>query len=168
MNPTRKWAWFDQRWLDYTITAGDDVLQIWNEFYKDRFNFSSSPSQDTMVYPLSDNNNNNYNRPNNELLNAEDLYIKYCNMSRVSNQRCKPKELTNWWKDQPQSDLSMMAWDTLAIPAMSAECERIFSSASRLVTSLRESLQDEVIEANECLKNWYTQEKEGGNGTGGL
>ena len=53
-----------------------------------------------------------------------------------------------------------MIWDTLAIPAMSAECERIFSSASRLVISLRGSLQDEAIEANECLKSWFIQESE--------
>ena len=53
-----------------------------------------------------------------------------------------------------------MAWDTLAIPAMSAECERVFSSAAHLVTSIRGRLQDDVIEANECLKMWYRQELE--------
>ena len=50
-----------------------------------------------------------------------------------------------------------MAWDTLSIPAMSAECERIFSSAAHMVTSVRNGLQDDVIEAGECLKSWYTQ-----------
>ena len=45
-----------------------------------------------------------------------------------------------------------MTWDILAIPAMSAECERIFSSASHLITSLQGSLQDKTIEVNKCLK----------------
>lgn len=53
-----------------------------------------------------------------------------------------------------------MAWDTLAIPAMSAKCERIFSSALRLVTSLQGSLQDEAIEANKCLKSWFIKKSE--------
>ena len=47
-----------------------------------------------------------------------------------------------------------MTWDTLIIPAMS---ERIFSNALHLVTSLQSSLQDETIEANKCLKSWFTQ-----------
>lgn len=44
-----------------------------------------------------------------------------------------------------------MAWDTLAIPTMSAECERIFSSAAQLVTTLWNGLKEDMIEVNECL-----------------
>ena len=53
-----------------------------------------------------------------------------------------------------------MAWDTLATPAMSAECERIFSSAARLVTIIRNGSKEDIIEANECLKAWFAQEGE--------
>ena len=55
-----------------------------------------------------------------------------------------------------------MVWDILAIPAMSAECERIFSSAAQVVATLWNGLKEDinVIEANECLKVWFAQEGE--------
>ena len=50
-----------------------------------------------------------------------------------------------------------MALDTLSIPAMSAECERIFSSTKKLLTDSRNGLQEEIIEATECLKAWWDE-----------
>lgn len=47
-----------------------------------------------------------------------------------------------------------MALDILAIPAMSAEVERVFSSASLNITNWRNRLGEEVVEAIECQKSW--------------
>jgi len=44
------------------------------------------------------------------------------------------------------------AWDTLAIPTTTTECERAFNSTKKLVTRERNCLADDVIEACECLK----------------
>ena len=38
---------------------------------------------------------------------------------------------------------------------MSAECERVFSSAKHLLTDSRNRLKADIIEANECLKSWF-------------
>jgi hypothetical protein len=38
---------------------------------------------------------------------------------------------------------------------MLAECERVFSSIKKLITSERNRLSEESIEASECLKNWW-------------
>ena len=38
---------------------------------------------------------------------------------------------------------------------MSAECERVFSSTKKLITPERNQLHTEIIEASECLKNWW-------------
>ena len=43
----------------------------------------------------------------------------------------------------------------LAIPLMSAECERVFSSAKHLLTNPRNRLKADIIKANECLKSWF-------------
>lgn len=51
-----------------------------------------------------------------------------------------------------------MAWDMIAIPAMSSECERVFSSAGRLITPVRNRLKEDIIEAFEYLSAWYKQE----------
>jgi hypothetical protein len=61
----------------------------------------------------------------------------------------------DWW-NKAQSDFpTLHPWapDTLAIPAMSAECERIFSSTKKLITPERNGLHEQIIEASECLKN---------------
>jgi hypothetical protein len=41
---------------------------------------------------------------------------------------------------------------------MSVECERVFSSTKKLITSERNRLAEEIIEASECLKNWWGRE----------
>ena len=51
-----------------------------------------------------------------------------------------------------------VALDTLSIPVMSVECERVFSSAKKLLTLARNKLQEGIIEATECLKAWRDQE----------
>ena len=51
-----------------------------------------------------------------------------------------------------------LTYMTLAILVMSAECERVFSSAEKLVTPERNRLAEEIIEASECLKNWWDGE----------
>jgi hypothetical protein len=40
-----------------------------------------------------------------------------------------------------------MAFDVLSVPGMSAEVERIFSQAGRLITDARNRLSDDTIEA---------------------
>ena len=50
--------------------------------------------------------------------------------------------------------LHLWALDTLAIPAMSAECGRVFSSTKKLINPERNHLSEESIEASECL-NWW-------------
>jgi hypothetical protein len=47
-----------------------------------------------------------------------------------------------------------MAVDLFSAPAMSSECERVFSQAKKLVTDERNRLAADTIEACECQKNW--------------
>jgi hypothetical protein len=47
-----------------------------------------------------------------------------------------------------------MAYDLFSIPAMSAECERAFSSAKRLISDERYNLKPDIIEADQCIKSW--------------
>jgi hypothetical protein len=47
-----------------------------------------------------------------------------------------------------------MAYDLFAMPAMSSECERAFSSAKRLIAEQRYNLKTDIIEADQCLKSW--------------
>lgn len=64
-----------------------------------------------------------------------------------------------WWAGMSGKDdfptLFQFALDTLSCPAMSAECERVFSSAKKLITPERNHLGEDIIEACECLKAWW-------------
>jgi hypothetical protein len=44
------------------------------------------------------------------------------------------------------------AFNILAIPVMSSECESLFSSAKKLLTLERNTLADDITDATECLK----------------
>lgn len=54
-----------------------------------------------------------------------------------------------------------MAYDMLAIPPMSDECERIFSSTKHLISDSRNRLHMDVIDASECLKSWLGEASDG-------
>ena len=61
-----------------------------------------------------------------------------------------------WWLERRAQypKLSIMALNVHAIPAMSAEVERIFSSCGLTITPLRSSLSADSLEAVECLRSW--------------
>ena len=44
--------------------------------------------------------------------------------------------------------------DIFSIPAMSSECERVFSQLRRLITFERTRLGDDTVESDEYQKHW--------------
>ena len=58
-----------------------------------------------------------------------------------------------------QPELARFALDMLAIPLISAKCERVFSSVKHLITDSRNRLKADIVEANECLKSWFGRPK---------
>jgi hypothetical protein len=64
-------------------------------------------------------------------------------------------DVYSWLKDNCSSSIRQQALDLLSIPAMSAEVERVFSSAKLLLTPQRNSLSDERIEYLELLRYWW-------------
>jgi hypothetical protein len=50
-----------------------------------------------------------------------------------------------------------MAFDLISIPAMSVECERVFSQPKLVVNDKRNRMTDDTIDAIQCLKNWTSQ-----------
>jgi hypothetical protein len=51
--------------------------------------------------------------------------------------------------------LARMAFNILSIPAMSAECERIFNSTKLLLTDRRAQIKENIIEASKYLRAWF-------------
>jgi hypothetical protein len=69
----------------------------------------------------------------------------------------KPIDLCEFWAlhENEYPSLARMAFDILSIPAMSAECERVFSSTKLLLTDRRARMKEDIIEASECLRAWF-------------
>jgi hypothetical protein len=64
--------------------------------------------------------------------------------------------LMEYWNSREAKwpQLARMAYDFLAIPAMSSECERVFSSVSKQTTPESSRLTGELLWHQECLSNW--------------
>jgi hypothetical protein len=64
--------------------------------------------------------------------------------------------VAEYWKARESEwpHLAKMAYDFLSIPAMSSECERVFSSCAKLTTPESSKLSGKTLWHYECLKNW--------------
>jgi hypothetical protein len=62
--------------------------------------------------------------------------------------------------EDPQTyRIAKMGLDMISIPAMSAECERVFSQDKLLITGQRNRLAADIIEATQCLRMWLIMDR---------
>lgn len=83
-----------------------------------------------------------------------DEFERYWQSATTSSRSGPP--VPQWWIENETRfpELSHLAFDVHFIPAMSADCERVFSSAGQLLSKQRNRLLDDIVEANECLLAW--------------
>lgn len=64
--------------------------------------------------------------------------------------------LMEYWNSKSMAwpELTRMAFDLMAIPAMSSECERVFSLCAKMTTADSGSLSGKTLWHHQCLKNW--------------
>ena len=64
--------------------------------------------------------------------------------------------VAEYWKARESEwpHLAQMAYNFLSIPAMSSECERVFSSCAKLMTPESSKLLGKTLWNHEYLKNW--------------
>ncbi len=71
--------------------------------------------------------------------------------------------LPQYWIRQSKTKgsrrLAQMGLDMASIPAMSSECERVFSQAKLLITGQRNRLSSDIIEATQCLRMWLIMDR---------
>ena len=89
-----------------------------------------------------------------------DVFDEYLDTDTVpftSSPEQREFDVHQYWIDRRrlQPELSKFALDILALPLMSDDCERSFSSGRDLITYRRGNLLSDVIEACEVLRNWY-------------
>ena len=76
-------------------------------------------------------------------------------MARTNKADLEVENPTDWWirhaTDYPV--LSQMALDLFSCPAMSAECERVFSQTKRIITDERNRVGSDIVAAIACQKH---------------
>ena len=176
MNPTMKSAWFQEHWGDHPIRSTwlkKNVLpvlkEVWLQEYKGK-SLSSSPttisrdrrSQSPKRYTsCREHKRVKLSQASTSLSETDELDEYLTTDILISHE--DHFDAVQYWNDRyhSQPDLAQFALDALAVPPMSDECERLFSSAKLLITDRRSCLKMDIIEANECLRAWYGKPKKG-------
>jgi hypothetical protein len=174
-NPERKWKYFEHTWKDVAqwkdatspecwLFNGEKALNlIWSE-YKD-LNVDWEPAVHAgMKRPREPDE---YEQATNmALLYGEDDEI-IDELVKWNNSRphILPAGMTlpQFWvsklKDKNTHRLALMGLDMASIPAMSSECERLFSQGKLMITGQRHRLKADLIEWTQCLRMWLIMDK---------
>lgn len=89
------------------------------------------------------------------------IYIKLISLRR---NRQADNPIAYWWSNQHRwPRFARFALDLLAIPAMSAEAERVFSNTGNMVRPNRACLKADIIRASAYLKQWDIVEQLSGS-----
>lgn len=156
LNPNFKWQYIQAHWKNAWVPRAKTMMDEFWQSYNPQTSFSSTPTTtpEPAQAPPSKNVFNNWMRRHQFVPNIEDEYARYC--AAECTYDVDPRA---WWMEKTQQisypNLSRMALDILSIPAMSADPERLFSSAKLCLTDLRNKLGMDILEAFECLKSWY-------------
>ena len=136
---------------DWTPKTKEDVQAFWLAEYKDRVvnetkvAFTKSFKEKDSTFNMF----NDYIYDQLAALGALDEYDAYCATPPLLKE---PPNLIQYWDRQVaiSPSLSRMALDLLSL-AMTAECERVFSSSKILILDRRNRLKDDIIEASEWV-----------------
>jgi hypothetical protein len=162
LHPRFKFSWFEQHWTSpgeaRTLTSMRTKLRrLWESNYKEDTTVSRasrSPEPEREVSYLEGILNqmapSNLSRPERPTRSKDEFFLYLAE---------PPTDLlgvAEYWKARESEwpHLAQMAYDFLSIPAMSLECERVFSSCAKLTTPESSNLSGKTLWHHECLKNW--------------
>lgn len=150
-NPCLRKAYFSGSWtheaVDYIQKMVDTNKRIWEVEYRqfgpERPLFNALSTLDNFL-------------ATNQYLNAttRDQFTEYIEGAQVAYTNWEDHNIFEWWANCPYPDLKQWAWDVLSAPATSAEVERVFSSARRLLTDDRNRMGIKLVAMLVQMKRW--------------
>ncbi|KAM5529528.1 transposase-like protein [Fusarium oxysporum f. sp. phaseoli] len=175
LNPSLKNQWYYQVWNGsddkraWIQAAVGAVKELWVDEYKGKFAHGApvpthvfkSPEPKEKSFTSVRNHKRlklrHFDPHSSPELPSTDHYNEFITTDVIGLNDDEEFDPIQYWNDRyhSQTDLARMALDVLALPPMSDECERLFSSAKLLLTDRRSRLRMDVIEASECLRAWY-------------
>ncbi|TKA70467.1 hypothetical protein B0A49_11647 [Cryomyces minteri] len=153
LHPARKYSWFTKHWKDThpdwiekAKAATRKQYKQYKRQYASEVRRSSPTSSELADF-------DHYNRIDHDDTALGDELDRFASSAPIA---CK--DPLQWWRNKENHEqypvLRHLAWDLLAVPAMSAECERVFSEAGHVLNTTRALTTEELAEASQCLKSW--------------
>jgi len=168
LNPCHKWRFFEISWKDrpkWLSLAKERVQVLWEEYKQQHKAEVVAPTALIALQksqPLQDYMEDFYkDEPEEEEVEVDELEA-YCALKRQKVPKGDLFLPIEWWKDHRKQFpvLTQLALDLFSIPAMSAEDERVFSSAGKLITADKNRLEIDTIEAIEVLRHAHRRLQE--------
>jgi hypothetical protein len=165
LNPCLKLHWFRRHWAereDWVTNTEKKVKDAYHEYYKKvSLPRQQAPPQaprsiakqqapsliDQNLYFSSDEEESACNEPSE--------WDRFFNTRREKDEKYRNNPLL-WWKENHQKYpvLAQMAFDLFGCPAMSSECERLFSKAGHVLSTSRPRLSAGMGEAQLLIASW--------------
>ena len=158
-NPTQRIKYFDSHWTSTEMQLWKQeiittVRDSWEQDYKTQG--KRDEDEATAAQPMQPDFLDRFLSQPTQSLADGDAFDTYINSAPTY---CKDsdEDLLGWWdsRNNPHRQLRQQAFDLLSIPAMSAEVERVFSSAKRFIPPDRNRLSNDTIELLQLLKHWW-------------
>ncbi|RKK10725.1 hypothetical protein BFJ65_g14720 [Fusarium oxysporum f. sp. cepae] len=166
LHPAYRWDWFDETWAhkpSWVEKAKEMVADVWLSDYAHlEVRTSSSRGDDEppakrprFFNPFEKNSRLPNSKPAYAAIIVSDEYQAWQTDREASDGDVR--DPIGYWitKQSRYPRLSRMALDFLTIQPMSAECERLFSAAGKMVSGLRTNLDAEIIAICQVLRSWY-------------
>lgn len=165
LNPTLKAHYFYQIWTadsqsGWTAVTIQKVRDMWRIGYKPPpppvTTTSRNNDDDTPMARFA--KARRLNQSDRQLQPLVDQFEQYITSDPVAVEDNTHFDVIKWWIERRYTtpELASFALDVLATPVMSDDNERTFSAAKDMITDRRNSLKEDVIEACQCLKSWYS------------
>ncbi|KAJ3499546.1 hypothetical protein NLG97_g234 [Lecanicillium saksenae] len=145
------------------------LVALWKDEYADAAMSCSAPPATTdraglsgydafLAHTLGKHNRSRLNGAVQSASHSDPVYDEWEQYFRTFTPADEKYQLAPllWWKENEMKypRLSRMASDLLSIPSMSAETERSFSSAGRMVSPLRTRLDRHTIGMAQSMRSW--------------
>ncbi|KAF6528329.1 hypothetical protein HZS61_008631 [Fusarium oxysporum f. sp. conglutinans] len=179
LHPAYRWGWFEEHWgkhPDWIATAKEMVQDVWETEYRN-LEVVLSPGNEPVAKRRRKYQNafeeyceQSRYEPSSRLSTPTTTPARMRSSATPESPRDEYeawqqswvptdtdiRDPIAYWQDNRAQypRLSRMALDFLTIQPMSAECERLFSAAGRLVTPLRSRLEVDIIGMCLVLRSW--------------
>ncbi|PWI64137.1 hypothetical protein PCL_12103 [Purpureocillium lilacinum] len=179
LHPAFRWGYFENEWKDnprWVTKAKQMVREVWETEYR-HLQTARSAVADEPEEPVAKRQRKYYNpfqaycertrtAPRCTLVKEEEISTPDCDdegidelelwQSSFEDGDSEVRDPISYWHERRRRypRLSRMALDFLTIQPMSAECERLFAAAGRMVTPLRSRLDADIIGMCQVLRSW--------------